>query len=75
LFLQRRDHILKIDLAQKTHDDKWGFLNNLQPQVEFQIMFLDVFLEIAFSFDIGSSIRSETVTTIFTRSCGITIGT
>jgi len=32
----RRDHIAKIDIAQKTHDEKWGFLNDLQPQVYFE---------------------------------------
>ena len=34
-FLFRKDHIGKIDTAQKSHDQKWGFLNDLQPQVGF----------------------------------------
>ncbi|CAF0821094.1 unnamed protein product [Rotaria sp. Silwood1] len=27
-----KDHISKIDTAQKIHDQKWGFLNEVQPQ-------------------------------------------
>ncbi|CAF1315854.1 unnamed protein product [Adineta steineri] len=27
-----KDHVSKIDIAQKNHDTKWGFLNGLQPQ-------------------------------------------
>ncbi|CAF1281470.1 unnamed protein product [Adineta ricciae] len=36
-----KDHISKIDYAQKTHDDKWGFLNSLQPQACFVVAAYD----------------------------------
>ena len=41
---QRKDHISKIDLAQKSHDEKWGFLNGLQPQVCLFAETVDLYL-------------------------------
>jgi hypothetical protein len=54
----RRDHIAKIDIAQKTHDEKWGFLNDLQPQVYFENFFFIFILIInqIIEYSIGCSI-------------------
>lgn len=43
--INRKDHIAKIDTAQKYHNEKWGFLKDIQPTVCF-----DDFLFFCFSF-------------------------
>ena len=60
---RRKDHISKIDLAQKSHDEKWGFLNGLQPQVRlFAETFAFIYSSTAYL--IGDGLRSQTISTI-----------